>query len=83
MKEILRTNNLALISKLCAMFDGAGFAYFVADFNASIVDGSIGVLPQRVMIAEDDEYAAKNLIRQEGLAEFLSESEPASPNKAP
>lgn len=71
MKEILRTNNPALLSYVEALLKEAGFDYFIADQNISIVEGSIGAFPRRVLVDEDAEEAARRLLADADLAAEL------------
>lgn len=71
MKEILRTNNPALLSYVEALLKEAGFDYFIADQNISIVEGSIGAFPRRVLVGEDAEEAARRLLADADLAAEL------------
>ena len=48
MEELLRTNDLVLISFVEALLREAGIEPWVADQNMSIIEGSLGVLPRRV-----------------------------------
>lgn len=57
MKEILRTNDPVLLSALEAALSGAGIPCVVFDGYTSIAEGSLGVLPRRLMV--DDEDAAE------------------------
>lgn len=71
MQELVRTNDAVLISFIEALLRDAGIAYFVADQNMSIVEGSLGILPRRVMVGADDFIKAEALIRDAGIAEEL------------
>ena len=71
MRELIRTNNPALLSYVEALLKDAGFSYFIADQNISIVEGSIGAFPRRVLIAEDEEDAARRLLSDAELAREL------------
>ncbi|OFX05795.1 MAG: hypothetical protein A3E78_10070 [Alphaproteobacteria bacterium RIFCSPHIGHO2_12_FULL_63_12] len=71
MKELIRTNNPALLSYVEALLTEAGHAYFIADRNISIVEGSIGAFPRRVLIAEDEEAAARQLLIEADLGAEL------------
>ena len=62
MKEVLRTNDPVLISYLQHVLNDAGIEVFVMDLHTSIVEGSLGVLPRRLMVLDEDESAAKRLI---------------------
>jgi len=71
MIELLRTNDLVLISFVEALMKDAGIAHFVADQNMSILEGSIGVLPRRIMIDEDRLEAAKRILTDAGIADEM------------
>lgn len=53
MKELLRTNDPVLLSFAEAVLREAGFNPWVADTHMSILDGSIGALPRRLMVPDD------------------------------
>ena len=67
MHELIRTNNPVLISAISALLDQAGIPYFLLDQNMSVVEGSLGILPQRVMVAADQAEAARTLLRNAGF----------------
>ena len=71
MRELVRTNDIVLVSAIGALLDGANIHYLVADQNMSVIDGSIGVLPRRILVHEDDDRAARQLLRDAGLAHEL------------
>lgn len=71
MIELIRTNNAALISFVEALMRDADIGYFVADQNMSIAEGSIGVLARRVLVVEEDEAAARRLLKDAGIAHEL------------
>lgn len=62
MKEIIRTNNPALISYVEALLSGAGISFYVADRNISVVEGSIGAIPRRILVPENEADAARRLL---------------------
>jgi len=62
LKEVLRTNDPVLISYLQHVLNDAGIEVFVMDLHTSIVEGSLGILPRRLMVLDEDEAAAKRLI---------------------
>ena len=64
MKEILRSKDPVLLSFLQARLEGEGVPCVVFDEHASFMDGSIGALPRRVMVADDDEALARTLLRE-------------------
>ena len=71
MREIVRTNNAVLISAIQALLDGAGIRHMVLDQNMSVLEGSIGVLPRRILVADGDIAAARRLLTDAGLAHEL------------
>lgn len=62
MKELIRTNNLVEISWIEALLGAAGIPCVVLDAYTSAVDGSIGALPRRIMVHDDDFRDARKLI---------------------
>ncbi|WP_309083613.1 DUF2007 domain-containing protein [Chelativorans sp.] len=71
MIELIRTNDAVSISFIESLLRDAGIEFFVADQNMSIMEGSIGVLPRRVMVAEDRAEEARKLLADAGLADVL------------
>ena len=68
MREVLRTNDLVLLSWATATMRGAGIEPFVFDGYASVIEGSIGALQRRLMVATDDYPRAKRLVDEGRLA---------------
>lgn len=68
MRELLRTSNPVLVSFVEALLRDAGIAYHVADVNTSVIEGSIGIFPRRVLVEEDAVYRARKLMIDAGLA---------------
>jgi hypothetical protein len=71
MKELVRTNDIVLVSAVGALLDGARIKHLVFDQNMSVLEGSVGILPRRVLVAEDDLIAARRLLTDAGLAHEL------------
>ena len=55
MIELVRTNDLVLISLIESLLTQEGVAHFVADQHMSAVEGSLGFLPRRIMVDADHE----------------------------
>lgn len=72
MTELLRTNDAVLISAIEALLKGAGIECMVADRYMSVMEGSIGVLPRRVLVADDDAARARKLLTDAGLGDALA-----------
>jgi len=59
MKELLRTNDVVRLSWVQALLRDAGIETVVLDQHTSLVEGSIGAIPRRLMVAEEDHFRAK------------------------
>jgi hypothetical protein len=64
MKELLRTNNIVRLSWIQALLTDAGIGSVVLDQHTSLVEGSIGAIPRRLMVAERDHARALRLIAE-------------------
>ena len=71
MREIVRTNDAVLISAIVALLDGAGIKSMVFDQNMSVLEGSIGMLPRRILVADGQELQARQLLVDAGLGHEL------------
>ena len=71
MEELLRTNDLVLISVVESLLCAENIRYFVADSHMSALEGSIGFLPRRVMAHGDDIQRARRLLTEAGFAAEL------------
>lgn len=71
MEELIRTNDLVLISFVEALLRDAGIEHFVADQAVSAVDGSIGIFPRRVLVEASSAAAARRLMQDAGLGDEL------------
>lgn len=75
LRELLRTNDPVLISFVEALLSSEGIPALVLDQNMSVLDGSIGVLPRRVMVGEAEFVRAAEMLRQAGLDAELRRGE--------
>ena len=71
MRELVRTNNAVLISAVQALLDGADIPHVVLDQHMSVLEGSLGVLPRRVLVADDLVAEARELLMEAGLGHEL------------
>jgi tRNA1(Val) A37 N6-methylase TrmN6 len=67
MRPVLKTNNPVLLSFAQSVLADAHIDSVVFDENASVMDGSLGILPRRLMVADDDFERGKAVLN-EGLA---------------
>lgn len=71
MREIVRTNDVVLISAIEALLTGARIPHMVLDQNMSVLEGSLGFLPRRVLVEDDDVARARKLLADAGLGHEL------------
>ena len=67
MKELLRTTDPTLIPYVTALLQGEDIACFPMDVHMSVLEGSIGVLPRRLMVRTEDLVRARNVLRDNDL----------------
>jgi hypothetical protein len=63
MRELLRTNDVVRLSWAQAVLHDAGIDCLVLDHHTSLVEGSIGAIQRRLMVAERDEAGARAALR--------------------
>jgi hypothetical protein len=62
MKELLRTNDAVRLSWAASVLADAGIEAVVLDLHTSILEGSIGALPRRLMVEDRHLARARALI---------------------
>jgi hypothetical protein len=70
MRELLRTNDPTVIAFCTALLRGEGIDCFVLDVHMSALEGSIGLLPRRVAVAERDLFRARAVMRDNGITDL-------------
>ncbi len=68
MRAIVKSNDPTLLSFVTSLLGDAGIEVFEWDSNMSVVDGSIGILPRRLMVPDDAHDAACRVLREAGLS---------------
>lgn len=71
MRELLRTNDVVLLGAIEAFLASAEIDYLLADVHISAVEGSIGILPRRILVLDEDLVEARRLLIGAGLGEGL------------
>jgi len=66
MRVVATSNDPVRLSFLKVLLADAGIVTIVLDSHASIMDGSIGAIQRRLMVAEDDFARATKLLRDCG-----------------
>lgn len=68
MKQLLRSNDPTVFAFANALLQGEGIDAFELDVNMSVLDGSIGILPRRLMVADEDYDEARIILADNGIA---------------
>ena len=71
MREIMRTNDPVLISAVESLLSADGIGHLVLDRHMSILEGSLGVIPRRVLVEDDAANRARRLLVEAGLGREL------------
>ena len=71
MRELLRTNDPTVIAFATALLRGEGIESFPLDHNMSVLEGSLGILPRRLMVREADLAAAIRTVEDNGIERGL------------
>ena len=67
MKELLRTTDPTVIAFATALLDAEGIAAFQMDVHMSVLEGSIGILPRRMMVRDVDLFMARAVLKDNGI----------------
>ena len=67
MRELLRTTDPTVIAFAAALLRGEGIDCFALDHNMSVLEGSIGILPRRLMVREEDLEEALVVLDDNGI----------------
>ena len=71
MREIVRTNDPVLINAIETLLTGADIVHMVLDQNMSVLEGSIGIFQRRILVTDDEERNARDLLIDAGLGHEL------------
>ena len=67
MKELLRTNDPTIIAFATTLLEGEDIKVFPLDVNMSALEGSIGILPRRLMVVDRDHFRAVAILRDNDI----------------
>jgi len=73
LKTLVKSNDPVLMGYVRSLLEGADIIHFVLDANMSIMEGSVGIIPRRVMVADDEIGQARTLMHEVGLAHECAE----------
>jgi len=67
MKELLRTTNPTVIPFATALLQGEGIDCFAMDVHMSVLEGSLGILPRRLLVHDKDLYRARLVLKDNSI----------------
>jgi hypothetical protein len=62
MRDVLKTNDPVLLNFAEVVLSDAGIEAVVFDGHMSVMDGSLGILPRRLMVTDEDFERARRLL---------------------
>ncbi|MDZ7711269.1 MAG: DUF2007 domain-containing protein [Roseovarius sp.] len=68
MKQLLNTTNPADMAFAKALLQGEDIDCFEMDVNMSVLEGSIGIFPRRLLVREADYAAAREALVDNGFS---------------
>jgi hypothetical protein len=71
MKHLLRTTDPTVIAFAQALLEGEGIDSFVMDVHMSALEGGLGILPRRLMVADRDHFMARAIMVDVGIPDGL------------
>ncbi|MCQ1573189.1 DUF2007 domain-containing protein [Neorhizobium galegae] len=67
MLEIIRTNDIVILSLAQSLMKDAGIYFMVADQSMSVLEGSLGLLQRRLMVDSERADEARRILKDAGL----------------
>jgi hypothetical protein len=67
MQELLRSTDPTVIAYASALLEGEDIEVFALDVHMSILEGSIGILPRRLMVRDGDLARARIVMSDNGI----------------
>ena len=68
MKELLRTTDPTLVAFATALLRAEDITCFDLDVHMSVLEGSIGVMPRRLMVANEELFRARAILRDNDIS---------------
>lgn len=73
MKELFRSNDAVLLSYADALLKDAGIDHLIADGNMAVMEGTLGILPRRMLVSEEQWQEAAAILRHAELGDVLAD----------
>lgn len=72
MAELVRTNDPGVISVIEGLLSGADIPYQVTDRNMAVIEGSISAIQVRILVPDEREAEARELLADAELGKWLA-----------
>lgn len=72
MRELVRSNDQVLINFLVVLLRDAGLSPDLVDQHVSAVEGSIGILPRRILVPDEELSRARRVLEESDLGQWIS-----------
>ena len=69
----MRSNDAVLLSYVTALLEEDAIGFMVADANMSVLEGSIGILPRRILVESEKIAQARRILTEAGIGHVISE----------
>ena len=66
MRVVVTSNNMVRLSFLTALLSDAGIEAVLLDSHTSVLEGSAGAIPRRLVVSADDYSRACRILREAG-----------------
>ena len=63
MKELLRTNDTTIVAFTRALLLAEDIRCYELDTHMSLLEGSIGIMPRRIMVADEHLFVARAILK--------------------
>ncbi|MEM8630443.1 MAG: DUF2007 domain-containing protein [Pseudomonadota bacterium] len=67
MRELLRSTDPTVLAYAKALLSGEDIEFFEIDVHMSVLEGSIGILPRRLMVRASDHFQAAAVMRDNDI----------------
>jgi len=67
----LRSNDPVLLSFVSTLLEEANITFIVLDTNMSVLEGSLGILPRRILVEENCIDRARKLLTEAGVGHAI------------
>lgn len=73
MRELVRTQDVVLVSFLTSLLSDEGIEAVVMDGDTAVIHGSLGIAERRIMVLAEDYSRARRLLEDSGHGAYCRE----------